>query len=347
MSYSTIWHQLQVMEQDMTLGKFDTTLAKYQLKSDSPLTLARCNFPTHDLLELWDLYAEYKKTQVSVTHYQTNYQLRYRNAVAELPTKSVKDAATIRDHLLKTRTASTAKQLLTQFNACCKWAVKSGLIKDNPFDGMASDIRVKATRSHEDINPFTSKERDAIITAFEAHPYHKHYAPFVKFLFLTGCRTSEAVGLRWGDINSGCTLITFSSAIVKGVRKSTKTGKSRKFPCNQQLKTLLIEIRPEKPNDDALVFPNPEGRPIDPATFIHNSWGGEVPKGTIGIVRKLAEDGKIACYRPQYNTRHTFITECLQQGITLPQIARWVGNSPGTLLAHYGGVTVAMHPPEI
>jgi integrase len=40
---------------------------------------------------------------------------------------------------------------LTQFSACCDWAVKSQLIGENPFEGMASDIKVpKGDREETD-----------------------------------------------------------------------------------------------------------------------------------------------------------------------------------------------------
>lgn len=329
------------IEDDIATGIFDSTLNKYKPTSQfTPLVAEQ-----YSLLDIWGKYCEYRKPQISVTHYEVNYLKRYRNAIIELPTQALADGVIVRDHLLKTKTAGTAKQLLIQFNAACQWAVKSKLIISNPFQGMAVDIRNKR-KQEEEIDPFSPKERDAIIEAFENHSHHKHYASFVKFLFLTGCRTSEAVGLRWNDINQDCTKVTFSSAITKRRRKGTKTGKSRKFPCGDSLKDLLASIKPTDAKPDDLVFPNPNGNPINPDNFMHNSWRGEQSKGKVGIVTKLVQEGKVERYRPQYNTRHTFITECLEAGVSVPQIARWVGNSAGTLLAHYGGVLKQMFPPE-
>jgi len=60
---------------------------------------------------------------------------------------------------------------------------------------MASKINVP--ESEEDgIDPFDRVEIAAIVQGFESDRYFKHYTPFVKFLFMTGCRTSEAVGLQ-------------------------------------------------------------------------------------------------------------------------------------------------------
>lgn len=330
------------IEEDIEHNRLDATLSKYKRGSN---LLAIARQPATTLLDLWDAYCEYRKPQVAVTHFRENYQRRYRNAILELPTQKINDAIAIRDYLLKHKTPNTVKQLLIQFNAAAKYGVKCGAIANNPFEGLASDIRVKS-KHHEDIDPFTPQERDAIIQAFEKHPHHQRYTSFVKFLFLTGCRTSEAVGLRWSDINSECTQITFSSVISKKQRKSTKNNRIRKFPCNHSLQTLLLSIQLDNPSPEELVFTNSQGNAINPSTFIHNSWGGDRSKGKVGIVTSLVEQGLVERYRPQYNTRHTFITMCLEANISLPQIARWVGNSPGTLLAHYGGVIRQMHPPE-
>ncbi len=330
-----------LIEMDVADNTFDLTLARY--KSDNPLLPVDSSKLT--LLDIWDRYCEYRKPQLSITHYEVNYRKRYRNTIIELPNQLLTNGVGIRDYLLHNRTPGTAKQLLIQFNAACKWAVKSKLTKVNPFEGMAADIRNKR-QQEEDIDPFTAAERDAIIAAFEEHPHHRRYAGFVRFLFLTGCRTSEAVGLRWGDVNTDCSLITFSSVISKKYRKGTKTGKSRRFPCGASLSGLLQDIRPTNPKPDDLVFPNTIGTAIRADTFLHNAWKGESSKGKTGIVTKLVLEGKVERYRPQYNTQHTFITECLEQGITIPQIARWVGNSASTILAHYGGVINKSNPPE-
>jgi hypothetical protein len=81
-----------------------------------------------------------------------------------LPVKTLDQAIAIRDWLIANRTPLSAKKILTQFSACCNWAVKSQLIEDNPFEDMASDIKVPKGDSEEtDINPFSVEERDRIL----------------------------------------------------------------------------------------------------------------------------------------------------------------------------------------
>lgn len=81
-------------------------------------------------------------------------------------------------------------------NACCDWDVRNNLISENPFEEILKDFRTLKDDSSQ-IDSFSEKEMNMIIKAFEEHPTRSHYAPFVKFLFWTGCRTDEAIGLKW------------------------------------------------------------------------------------------------------------------------------------------------------
>ena len=102
---------------------------------------------------------------------------------------------------------------------------------------MASEIKLEKPvgEEEEEINPFTRKERDRIIGAFEADRHHKKYAPLVKFLFFTGCRPSEALALQWKNCKQQ--VITFRRVLVYDGKKlviqdGLKTQKLRKFSIN-------------------------------------------------------------------------------------------------------------------
>ncbi|GAB4199870.1 MAG: hypothetical protein Fur006_50920 [Coleofasciculaceae cyanobacterium] len=337
------------IEQDIISDNFDSTLAKYRpqthltvvetIKLNSPMTL----------LELWNKYTEYRKPQISETTLKLNYQT-IGNHLKKLPFKDVSEALAIREYLLQHNSAYTTKRIITQLNACCDWAFKALLIDTNPFKGIAESIKVLEEKSH--IDPFSIAERDAIIQAFEQHSTYCYYAPFVSFLFATGCRTSEAVGLRWKHINDDCSKITFSEAVVcvssQKIRKDTKTHKSRKFPCNASLQKLLRSIQPENPDSDALVFPSLTGKEINAHTFNALCWKGTKVHGKYhdGIVTRLVKEGKVERYRPQFNTRHTFITLCLRIGISIVEASEWVGSSPDVITKHYAGVFRQFQVPE-
>ena len=181
------------IEKDILYEKFDATLQKYKpntsLSTITPVTPISKFKPKLD--ELWKSYSEFKKPQVSPSTYAKDFT-RHRNHIAKLPTRSLNEASTIRDWLLGNLTPNAAKRCLTQIKACCNWAMEEGLIDTNPFGFMKIKLP-KGTYEEQDINPFTKEERDLILNTFAGDRYYSHYTSYIRFLFFTGCRPSEAI----------------------------------------------------------------------------------------------------------------------------------------------------------
>jgi integrase len=51
-------------------------------------------------------------------------------------------------------------------------------------------------------------------------------------------------------------------------------------------------------------------------------------------------------YRKPYQTRHTFITLALDNGLDAKDVARLVGNSPEVIYKHYAGKKRNLEVPE-
>jgi hypothetical protein len=103
-------------------------------------------------------------------------------------------------------------------------------------------LKVKPRKgTKEIIKPFSQDEAARIIAGFEES--YPAWVPFTKFLFLSGCRMSEAIGLQWKhvDFERGEICICESLAQRKDgngyerVRKSTKTGSVRFLKINSEL----------------------------------------------------------------------------------------------------------------
>lgn len=337
------------IEKDIDDRSLDLTVAKY--KPHNHLTVIEAIKPKRALSldELWKKYLEYqiKNKKVSVSTIKNTYKA-VTSHIAKLPTQSLEDALAIRDYFVMNLKPDTAKKYLTTITACCNWGIEYGHISNNPFVGTAKRIKSK-TKAIEDIKPFSAVERDAIIEAFENDENYSYYTNYVKFLFMTGCRTGEAIGLKWKHISKDCQKITFSESYTRGVRKETKTGISRVFPCNAKLQSLLKNIKPENCSPEDLVFPAPNGQEIDDHNFLNRAWKGYKNRHgnfQIGIVTRLVEEGKVSEYRTAYNTRHTFITMALEAGVTVTQVAKWVGNSPEIVMKHYAGTIRQVQVPE-
>jgi integrase len=333
----------KLIEADIAFDRFDHTLAKYKPQAalstiTPPLT------PKLDLDGLWEKYTHYKSSQVAASTLVRDYG-KITKRLHTMP-KTLEDAVGVRDWLLSKYSSEVARRTLIQLNACFNWAVKSGLTPDNPFEGMAGDI--KKTIRDTSREPFSCKERDAIITAFENNTFsskfapipHSFYAPYIKFLFMTGCRPEEAIALQWRHISSNCMRIQFKEAVPSDtrIRGKTKTGKARTFPCNPKLQEFLQSIKPANPSPDDLIFPSPRGLEIDSHNFLNRFWKP--------MVEGLVKAGKVEKYLPQYNIRHTFITLALENGLDAKDVARLVGNSPEIIYRHYAGNRRELFVPE-
>ncbi|MUG94823.1 tyrosine-type recombinase/integrase [Scytonema sp. UIC 10036] len=331
-------------------------LNEYKYDKDKEQKPKLSLIPSNDvqLIELWDKYVNFRANnkQVAETTVILNYQ-RVSGHIQKNPYKLLSQSHEMFTFLVENNSLKTAKRIITQWNACCHWALTMKYISKNPFEGLAATIKEpKNKKSIEeqiedtdfiDIDPFTIDEMRKILEAFKNHHKYHHYYSLVKFFFLTGCRTSEAVGLRWRHINNDCSMVTFQEAVVcasgKLITKRLKNQDFRKFPCNKELQNLLLSIKPNIIGEDDRIFKSLTGKTIRADVFNGFVWRGCENKGAtyVGIVQQLAEDGAIDHYRPQYQTRHTFITLALEKGMEVKDIARLVGNSPEIIYKHYAG----------
>ena len=325
------------IELDIIAGYFDPTLAKYK-----PDYQAAKKEKVYTLLDLWCDYVQFKSNQVEQSTVIRDYSL-IEKRIKALPTSDIKDAILIRNHLLSNYSAETTKRTLKQLNACCNWATTSKLIEINPFKDLAKTIKTK--RKNNTILTFSQEEIAIIIDAFASNKYcpkysplaHSYYTNYVRLLFCTGCRPEEAVALKWKHISS--THITFAEAVPSDVRirKDTKTHQIRLFPINNQLRELLNDIGYEEA--EKLLFYNRNSRELNTHNFLNRVWKP--------VLTNLVNDKLIRYYLPQYNCRHTFITLCLEAGISVKQVADMVGNSPEVIYKHYSGVIKQLEVPEI
>jgi integrase len=238
---------------------------------------------------------------------------------------------------------------LQQLSACSNWAVKQGLMTINPFEGMATEIKLPKSAKSKKVEAFTQEEAQQIIEAFRnntccpkrSNTKHSHYADFVDFLFASGCRHSEVIALQWKHISNDCKSITLERAVVEGedgrvCKQGLKTQAQRILPTSKRIQALLENIKsnnPDKFNPDNLVFPSPEGTWIDLHNFCQRQW-------------KVVLNGLGIPYRKPYSTRHTLITYALQQGLDVKDVAVLVGNSPQIIYQRYASARKELRLPD-
>jgi integrase len=346
-----------IAQMDLLEDNFDVTLEKYnpfllektveKIKPESP-----------GVLELCEKHYEVKIKPFVTFGTQYSYQ-SYLRSMKECSTADIsKDAVQIKDSIRKIRSASKTRIILSFIDQTVEWAKRNQLISksvENPYKDLMQDVVGKncyqkpkhvqefsEEKDGRNYKAYSPHEAAAIIEEFGYYGKPKGvYKDFVEFLFLTGCRTGEAIGLRWEDITDDCSEITFCHSFCKFSKevKPLKTARygntSRNFPCGDKLKQLLLRLRNpqvEAPKPKSFVF-NRDGNPISYESF-QGAWTGEGTKKDT-VILSLIKQGKLKTYLKPYSTRHSFITWQLKAGMTPANVALLVGNSPGMIHLHY------------
>ncbi len=321
------------VQRDIQYGEFDPTYRKYKIHSPTTADpLSKATQQGSRLMALWDHYVDYLIPDASPKTVNGTYN-PVRAHIGRCKTDGLIDPLKFRQELLKVTTRSQARRTLMQLSAACKWGLQHGLVRENPFEGMYRALDM--TKPSPPV-AYSMEERDRIIATFETHQgkgiSYKHYAPFVKFLFWTGCRPCEAIGLRWGSVLEDCSKIHFHESIVevsgkKMRREETKTSVKRWFSCPERLQALLEEIRPDEFEPEDLVFRAPKGGAISEKNFNQRAWSK--------IIEQLGLNVKEGVKMTPYNCRDTFITLQALEGHSSTTIARWVGNSSKVIEERY------------
>jgi integrase len=334
----------QLIESDIKFERFDPTLKKY--KSQTHLTVVEFIKPAPGLTlsQLFSRYLEFKKPTWKPTTF--NYMVASIQAyIDRCPCQvlSENNALQIRVWLLENTTNSMTKRVLTHLNAAVKWGIKFKVIGGltvSPFEEMSAELPKHNWESDPEPNAFTAEEKELILAAFENHKGNWNgrgesgqkfcfYYPMVRFWFLTGCRPSEAIGMRWCDIANDFSHIVFNGSVQHPAGKETrvegsKNNKRRKFPCNQELSQLLQSIKPQDLTDkDELVFPSPRGKAINYNNFSRRVWDTLVDP----ITDRTREHERDYKKTTPYSCRDTFMTEQISKGVPSAVIAKWCDTS--------------------
>ncbi|MEM8832193.1 MAG: hypothetical protein AAGE96_23010 [Cyanobacteria bacterium P01_G01_bin.19] len=158
------------------------------------------------------------------------------------------------------------------------------------------------------------------------------------FFSLLGVDLSQAIALQWKHITNSA--IKFRQAIVMSesglvCKEGLKTQKKRDFPINAEVQEILQKIRPDSVKSDSFIFTSPKGKFLDHHNFSNRAWKSILKKSGIP-------------YRKSYQTRHTFITMCVEAHYNSTAIGRWTGTSAKMIDKHYGATNFAnLEPPSL
>jgi len=184
-------------------------------------------------------------------------------------------------------------------------AVNRGARFGNPAANL-SRIRVRAKRlelpSREEFLRFVEEIRSA------GARQSKDCANLVKFLAYSGLRIGEAKYVVWADVNFARHQLHVRGDPVT----ATKNGETRYVPMIPELEQMLSELRKERPHE-------PANSTIMRVFECQNSMTHAATK--MGMKRITHHD-----------LRHLFATICIESGVDIPTVSRWLGHKDGGAL---------------
>ena len=326
------------IEQDILLNNFDKTLNSYS-ENKSIKTLV--NKSIVELFEEW--VKDYKQMDCEV---HTNYNST-RNMLRKWG--KITQESIVKKFNAETFCSKTYNRRLTILKNYINWLIEQNVWTFNPL--LSVNNKKNKIIKHPNRTPFTEEEIHKILSAFKLNTAcsshsnfkHSHYYPFIYFIFKTGCRPSEAVGLRVSSIDLKNEFIIIKEVLARTikhtsslhrVRKETKNGKIRSLPLTNDLVDILKPLIDNKLADD-LVFLSPKGKAIDDKNF------------QARIFRQVLNKLEIPP-RVLYACRHTFGSRCIDGGLSPVMTAFLMGNSPEVALKNYTHqIQIPKNLPEI
>jgi integrase len=140
--------------------------------------------------------------------------------------------------------------------------------------------------------------------------FSRRSADLVRFLAFSGCRISEARQVTWADVEWKNEELIVNNA--KQQSNSNATG-LRRVPLNPSLRALLEKLQKDHPND----------QPVDFVCKVH-----ECKKSLAKACQKLGIH-----HLTHHDLRHLFATRCIEAGVDVPTVSRWLGHKDGGALA--------------
>jgi integrase len=137
----------------------------------------------------------------------------------------------------------------------------------------------------------------------------KHCADLVRFLAFGGFRKTEAASITWADCDFDKGEIIVRGDPVTG----TKNWTSRRVPMIPDMRKLLERLKTE----------NPDALPSHPVMRVRECQKAmNRAAKAVGMVRITHHD-----------LRHLFATLCIESGVDIPTVSRWLGHKDGGALA--------------
>jgi integrase len=189
-------------------------------------------------------------------------------------------------------------------------AIEAGVIYSNPA-AIVQRVKVRGKRISL---PTTGKFNALIDEMRNGHGRDsQNCADLAGGLAYTGCRIGEANEIEWRDLDFDANFEASELAVRGDTATGTKNWEVRRVPLIPDARALFHRMRSERADEalDAKVF-----------------RVRECQKALDRACKKVGAD-RIT----HHDLRHLFATRCIESGVDIPTVSRWLGHKDGGALA--------------
>lgn len=219
-----------------------------------------------------------------------------------------------RDRIALKFKPNTVRASLRPLGTALSWAVKKGLLAQNPARGIELPRRELSTEH------LSSDEAARLIVEAGRRARETHHETWwsrfiaVSLALRLGLRRGEVFGLRWQDVALDEGRVT----VAKSYWLAPKSGKPRHLPLPSAMVPLLREWRERCPaTADGLVCP----------VLYGGRWGMSSSRATHGLAPMLRSAGCKALVRGWHALRHTFASQFIMAGGSLATLQKLLGHA--------------------
>ena len=222
---------------------------------------------------------------------------------------------------------ATMRRKLASARSFCRFLQREGVLLDNPFSLLRGPRRAKTlpkVLSVGDVERFLAQpERDRREGSLAEYPARRDAALF-ESLYSTGCRISEIVPVKWGEIDFGR-----GTLVVTG-----KGSKDRLVILGAKALKALLALR------EAAAAINPAFASDTSPVFLSDRMARFSPRlAERRMKRYLVEAGLPSDLTP-HKLRHSFATHLLDAGADLRSVQEMLGHASLSTTQIYTHVSV-------
>jgi integrase len=207
-----------------------------------------------------------------------------------------------------------ANMALARLKTIFRLAEEEGLIADNPARLVRSLREPRAA-----IDPFSLRETQSLLRAAASGTERA----FLATLLLAGLRPSEALGLKWRDVDLRRAVISVRHGRTRWGDGMTKTQASEREVDVVAPLLAHLDAIPGSLHVDDYVFTGPRGAGLDWNNFRQRNWSRLIRTAGLRM-------------RPPYQCRHTYAANLLAAGANPHYVAHQMGHSTlAMVIRHY------------